>query len=99
MALSPAHQNARQMASYGFPVFPLHGIGADGHCTCHKSAQCKTPGKHPHHFGSMETATTDVKVIDAWFGMDPRVNYGVRLGREVGNTGKMPVVVDVDRRL
>jgi hypothetical protein len=45
----------------------------------------------------METATTDLEVIDAWFGMDPRLNYGVRLGRELGNTGKMPVVVDVDR--
>ncbi|PHV07896.1 hypothetical protein CSQ96_08385 [Janthinobacterium sp. BJB412] len=58
---------------------------------------CRAPGKHPHHIGSVDTATTDPDTIYAWFQKHPTSNYGVRLGREIGSTGKMPVVVDVDR--
>ena len=96
-AVSPsaAHLGAQQMGAMGFSVFPLHGINAKGACTC-GNATCLTPGKHPHHMGSMATATTDIDTINGWFQKQPTLNYGVRLGREVGNTGKMPVVIDVD---
>jgi hypothetical protein len=98
VSLSPAHQGALQMASKGFPVFPLHGI-VDGKCTCGDimvNRDC-TPGKHPHFSGSMDTATIDYATINMWFKKHPTLNYGVRLGREMANTGKMPVVVDIDR--
>jgi hypothetical protein len=98
VSLSSAHQGALQMAARGFPVFPLHGI-VDGKCTCGDIAvnpSC-TPGKHPHFIGSMATATIDPAMINMWFEKHPTLNYGVRLGLEMRSTGKMPVVVDVDR--
>jgi len=98
VSLSPAHQGALQMASKGFPIFPLHGI-AEGKCTCgdiNANSIC-TPGKHPHFLGSMDTATTNTATINKWFTAYPALNYGVRLGRQMTDTGKMPVVVDVDR--
>ncbi len=95
--LSPAHHGALQMASKGFPVFPLHGI-VDGKCTCgdiNVNPFC-TPGKHPHFLGSMDTATTAPSTINTWFAKYPMLNYGVRLGREIADTGKMPIVIDED---
>jgi hypothetical protein len=96
--VSPAHAQALLMASKGFPVFPLHGI-VEGKCTCggiNVNPLC-TPGKHPHFLGSMDTATTEPARINMWFAKYPTLNYGVRLGRKIADTGKMPIVVDVDR--
>lgn len=98
MFLSPAHQGALQMASKGFPVFPLHGI-VDGKCTCgdlNVNPNC-TPGKHPHFIGSIGAATTATPEINMWFKKHPSLNYGVRLGHVVAGVDKMPVVIDVDR--
>ncbi|SDH07048.1 MULTISPECIES: AAA family ATPase [unclassified Duganella] len=95
-ALSPAHHGALQMASKGIPVFPVWGANSNGHCHCPKADQCTHPGKHPRYSGWMEAATADFNTINEWFQKDPTLNYGVRLGREVGNTGKMLMVVDVD---
>lgn len=94
-ARSPAHAGALQMTSKGFPVFPLYGINEKGQCDCGDN-DCRTPGKHPHYLGSMATATTDLNKINEWFRKQSTLNYGVLLGREVGTTGKMPVVIDVD---
>ena len=97
VVLSPALHGALQMASKGFPVFPLHGIVA-GECTCggvNVNPLCK-PGKHPHFLGSMNTATIDPATIHMWFMKNPDLNYGVRLGRAMADTHKMPIVVDVD---
>lgn len=97
-AVSPAHAQALLMASKGFSVFPLYGI-VEAKCTCgdiNVNPLCK-PGKHPHFLGSMHTATTEQAEINMWFAKYPTLNYGVRLGREIGDTRKMPIVVDVDR--
>jgi len=98
VVLSQAHYGALQMASKGFPVFPLHGI-VNGECTCGgiTANRICTPGKHPHFIGSMDTATTDPTTINLWFTKYPMLNYGVRLGRKMTDTHKMPIVVDVDR--
>jgi hypothetical protein len=93
-AVSAAHAGALQMASRGFPVFPLYGV-IDGKCTCGDNS-CKSAGKHPRRQLSFKEATTNPAVITLWFKSDPALNYGVRLGVEVGGTGKMLVVIDVD---
>lgn len=94
-AVSPAHAQALLMASLGHAVFPLHGM-KNGKCTC-GSAICASPGKHPRRPISFKEATTNPTIINMWFKYEPELNYGVRLGQRIGNTGKMAVVVDVDR--
>ena len=94
-AVSPAHAQALLMASLGHAVFPLHGM-KDGKCTC-GNAVCASPGKHPRRPNSFKEATTNPTIINMWFKYEPELNYGVRLGQQIGNTGKMAVVVDVDR--
>jgi hypothetical protein len=94
-AVSPAHAQALLMASHGHPVFPLYGIEY-GKCTC-GNATCADAGKHPRRPNSFKEATTNPTIINTWFKYEPELNYGVRLGQEMGNTRKMVVVVDVDR--
>lgn len=95
MAVSPAHAQALLMASLGHPVFPLHGM-KNCKCTC-GYVNCPRPGKHPRRSNSFKEATTDPTIINMWFKYEPELNYGVRMGQEIGHTGKMAVVVDVDR--
>ena len=94
-AVSPAHAQALLMASLGHAVFPLHGM-KNGKCTC-GNAICASPGKHPRRPNSFKEATTNPTIISMWFKYEPGLNYGVRLGQQIGNIGKMAVVVDVDR--
>jgi hypothetical protein len=94
-AVSQAHAQALLMASLGHAVFPLHGM-KNGKCTC-GNAICASPGKHPRRPNSFKEATTNLTIINVWFKNEPKLNYGVRLGQQIGNTGKMAVVVDVDR--
>ncbi|WP_426173172.1 bifunctional DNA primase/polymerase [Massilia sp. TWR1-2-2] len=94
-AVSPAHAQALLMASLGHAVFPLHGM-KNGKCTC-GNATCADPGKHPRRTDPFKEATTNPAIINMWFKYEPGLNYGVRLGQEVCNTGKMVMVVDVDR--
>lgn len=97
VSLSLAHEGALRMASMNIPVFPLWGI-LDGKCTCGAKAGdrfCK-PGKHPRRPNSFKEATTDPAIIDMWF-KEENLNFGVRTGVEIGKTGKMLVVIDVDR--
>lgn len=93
--VSPVHAAALKMADFGFPVFPLHGVQANGQCTCGAApGHCKA-GKHPRRMGSFKEATTNKDVINVWF-KEKGINYGVRTGAEINNSGKMLVVVDVD---
>lgn len=95
VAQSPAHAAALKMAALGFPVFPLHGINEKGQCTCGAAhGRCKA-GKHPRRLGSFKEATMDAGLINMWF-MEKDINYGIRTGVEIKDSGKMLVVVDVD---
>lgn len=94
-AVSPAHAQALLMASLGHAVFPLHGM-KNGKCTC-GDINCPHPGKHPRRTNSFKEALTNPAIINTWFKYEPELNYGVRLGQQVGNTGKMVIVVDEDR--
>jgi len=66
----------------GYPVLPLHGVTMrDGKfcCTC-GDVLCQSPGKHPHprlapH--GKDSASTDPKIITAWFAEHAWLNYGV----------------------
>lgn len=95
VAVSPAHAQALLMASLGHAVFPLYGM-KDGMCSC-GNATCADAGKHPRRSNSFKEATTNPTIINTWFEHEPELNYGVRLGQEICNTGKMVVAVDVDR--
>ncbi len=60
-------------------VFPLHGIRADGCCTCGKPS-CESPGKHPADGLKWKSAaTTDALTVVRWFGGESIRNVGIYL--------------------
>ncbi len=79
---------------FQWPVFPVHGIGPDGHCTCRKAATCSRPGKHP--IGQLAPrglldASLDPEVITRWWTEAPLANIGIPTG-----AGSGLVALDVD---
>lgn len=80
---------ALEYARLGRPVFPCHTPAHNG-CSCH-SADCSSPGKHPRTPNGLRDASTDAKVVEAWWRRWPDANLGVVTGRQSGL-----VVVDVD---
>lgn len=91
--MSRAHQSALQLATIGFPVFPLWGV-VDGKCACGDES-CTTPGKHPLWDGSFKNATTNSATINMWF-KEANLNFGVRTGVPINGTDMMLAVIDVD---
>lgn len=91
--MSRAHQSALQLASIGFPVFPLWGV-ANGKCAC-GAESCTSPGKHPRWDASFKDATTNSATIDMWF-KEANLNFGVRTGVPINGTDQMLAVIDVD---
>lgn len=81
---------ALEYARRGWAVFPLFGI-VDGQCQCHR-LDCDRPGKHPLVRRGLHDASTDAKVIAAWWRRWPSANIGIATGAVSGI-----VVVDVDR--
>ncbi|NHZ78029.1 DUF3987 domain-containing protein [Massilia sp. CCM 8695] len=96
-AANPAFDFAMKFAARGVAVFPLFGF--DGkNCSCGKptgSPNC-TPGKHPRQLASFRGASINTATITSWFTYYGPVNYGIATGREIGTSGKMVVVVDID---
>lgn len=94
---NPAYAMAQKFAERGIGVFPLYGFkGKD--CACSHpvgSAEC-SPGKHPRQLATFNGSTTNSATITSWFTYFGPVNYGVATGKQVGSTGKMLVVVDID---
>jgi putative DNA primase/helicase len=82
---------ALEYASYGWRVFPVHGI-RDARCTCDGARNCK-PGKHPRTLHGHLDATTDRAAIERWFTSMPDSNIGIATGELSGL-----VVVDVDAK-
>src|SRR5262245_59524522 len=72
-------------------VFPLHGIGDDGSCTCRLRGACPHAGKHPWSEGWQTHATTDAAQIRRWLKHHPEMNLGVVTGAPSGNW-----ILDVD---
>jgi hypothetical protein len=94
---NPAYNQALKFAARGIGVFALHGID-ESKCTCGKSLASKfcAAGKHPRNQLSFKGATTSAASIEALFSKHKAINYGIATGREIGNSKKMIVVVDID---
>ena len=84
--------SALAYAEHGIPVFPVHGIDAQGNCTCAYPG-CTHAGKHPILKGGLGIATTDLEQINVWWESHPDANIGVPTGRASGW-----YVVDVDQK-
>lgn len=80
---------ALDYAAHGWSVFPVHGI-VDGRCCCGAS-DCSSPGKHPLTRRGLKDATTDERMVAAWWERWPAANLALATGRASG-----VVVVDID---
>ena len=76
-------------AAHGWAVFPVHGIVAGG-CGC-GAPGCSSPGKHPLTRRGLKDATTDRRVVAAWWRRWPAANVALATGSASG-----VVVIDVD---
>lgn len=84
---------ANACAQRGWPVFHCFPVNEERVCTCHKGANCDSPGKHPVLKGGFENATTDHVQIKEWFAEDGRYNLAIRTGE---NSQGVLVVIDID---
>jgi len=71
-------RHAGQYADLGWKVFPLHGIKADGQCTC-GDGDCRSIGKHPLTLHGVKDASSDPVVLQAWATQYPNSNLGLAL--------------------
>ena len=83
---------AQHYIQCGIPVFPVHGITPEGHCTCNKQT-CSHPGKHPAVNKGYKSATTDLNQINQWWHNQPLANIGIPTGAFSGL-----YVVDIDKK-
>jgi hypothetical protein len=61
-------------------LFPVHGITAEGSCTCGRGS-CPNPGKHPRTKHGHKDASVDPEQIALWCRSWPNANVGVVTGR------------------
>lgn len=87
---APPLEWALAYATRGWLVFPVHGIRADGVCSC-GDPDCDDAGKHPLTAHGLQDATTDAARLERWWRQWPGANIGIRTGPESGF-----FVVDVD---
>ena len=67
-------------ARHGIPVLPVHTPDPSGGCSCDRGVRCDRPGKHPRLRHGLTDATTDPRLIDAWWSRWPEANVGLRTG-------------------
>lgn len=92
-----AVEGAVTAVAFGLPVFPLNGINADGSCRCGHEHPASDIGKHPCWAMSTVSAVADTKQIGEWVTRDPKLNFGIATGREIGKSGMMPVVISANK--
>ncbi|MDX2054071.1 MAG: bifunctional DNA primase/polymerase [Polyangiaceae bacterium] len=85
----------RIYAKLGLHPILLHGIAADGSCTCGRPG-CGAAGKHPVAQG-WQSAALDVPALLAGLEKDWRLNVGLRMGPQPG--GFDVIAIDVDGAL
>jgi putative DNA primase/helicase len=78
-SVTPVNAAVHYAMRHRWRVLPVHGIRADGCCTCGRVA-CATPGKHPRLTRWPELATTDTDLIGRWFTWWPDANVGIATG-------------------
>lgn len=79
----------------GYAFILLHGLRANGDCTCHRGAECppRNRGKHPVN-RDWETNPIDYQNLRAWVVAEPDHNLGWRMG--VQPSGKDLLALDID---
>lgn len=77
---------ALRYAEAGLPVLPLHTPLPRAGCSC---GGCDRPGKHPRLPHGLTGASTDARLIEAWWRRWPGANIGLR-------TGEVADVCDID---
>jgi len=64
---------ATSYASKGWRVIPVRWITEGGFCSCHRGAECPSPGKHPVHDEWPEVASADFDTVADWWRPEPRM--------------------------
>jgi len=84
---------AMWFASEGVPIVMLHGVTANGQCTCGvKNDRKHKAGKHPLRGWEPRRSTTDIERIEETFRVCPDANYGYLTASKV-------LVIDIDAAL
>lgn len=84
-------QDARHLINtYGFALFPAHGINENGICTCGNSS-CSNKGKHPACPNGFKDATKDIERLKQLWAGRKGLNVGIATGK-ISNT----FVIDID---
>ncbi len=76
----------------------LHGLNADGSCTCSRSDCGRSRGKHPVESG-WQKAAFDLDAADQLLLRNWRYNIGLRMGRQPGGFRLLAIDVDGPREL
>lgn len=85
------YEAAKDYASRGWLIFPLHTIDEAGQCSCGTKA-CGDAGKHPRLARGLKEASSDLSKVEEWFGPNaPASNIGIVTGEVSGIT-----VIDID---
>lgn len=84
---------AAVMAKLGLHPIALHGIAADGGCTCTRGKSCGAAGKHPV-VAAWQRLPLDMEELDAMLASTWRFNLGLRCGPQ--RNGWNLVALDVD---
>lgn len=73
-------QDARLLIqTYGFSIFPVHGITEDGSCTCGNAA-CEHKGKHPATNDGFKSAKNNIDDLLALWAGRQFLNVGIATG-------------------
>ena len=75
-------------------VLPLHGVDADGACTCGR-IDCSSPGKHPRISNGVKEASCDSEQVTTWWKTWPDANIGLAAGKDAYDGGGL-LVLDID---
>lgn len=85
---------AAQAAALGYQVLALHGVDANGACTCRKGSTCEKAGKHPRGRGWQRRPATLER-----FRQDAAGQTAFNLGLRLDADAALPLVLlDVDTK-
>ena len=76
--------------TFGFSIFPIHGVKEDGTCTCN-NPKCNNIGKHPATPDGFKSATNDIEQVKRLWAARQGLNVGIATGEKSGI-----FVVDID---
>lgn len=81
---------ALRYADHGWPVIPIH-TPTDSGCSCVRSRECGSPGKHPRTRHGLDDASIDLDRVREWWTRWPDANVAVATGARSGL-----LVLDID---